>query len=149
MPENLDFAGESGEVREAGGDNGGLAHSHINEQAALTGKSASVTTILTTNPPSSEQYHTKRNLPFLSPLRVTNFRWYLSGQAISRLGDQFYLTALPWLVLTITPNPIALALVVGLSALANAGFTLWGGVLADRYGPRALVLGSDIARFLA
>lgn len=85
---------------------------------------------------------------FLAPLRIANFRWLVAGQTISRLGDQFYFVAIPWLVLRVSDSPASLALVSGAAAAALGIFTLVGGVLADRYGPRALMLGSDVGRLL-
>lgn len=88
---------------------------------------------------------------FFSPLRMANFRRLIAGQTISRLGDQFYFVALPWLVLRVSDVAHAaasLALVSGVSAAMLGLFTLAGGVLADRYGPRALMLGSDVARLI-
>lgn len=97
-------------------------------------------------PPGSE-----KSGGFFAPLRLANFRRLIAGQTISRLGDQFYFVALPWLVLRVVDSSHAaasLALVSGVSAAMLGVFTLAGGVLADRYGPRALMLGSDVARFL-
>jgi MFS family permease len=85
---------------------------------------------------------------FFAPLRVAGFRLLIGGQTISRLGDQFFVIAIPWLVLRVTQAPFALALVLGASAVTTGLFTLVGGVLADRLGPRALMLGSDVARFV-
>src|SRR5258708_10335914 len=85
---------------------------------------------------------------FFAPLRVGGFRLLIGGQTISRLGDQFFFIAIPWLVLRVTHAPLALALVLGASAVTTGLFTLVGGVLADRLGPRALMLGSDVARFV-
>ncbi len=98
-------------------------------------------------PPQSEQPK-KRRLAFFAPMRIGNFRLLIGGQTISRLGDQFYFIAIPWLVLRATSNPIALSLVLGFASITLGLFTLIGGVLADRYGPRTLMLGSDIARFI-
>ncbi len=83
---------------------------------------------------------------FLSPLRLANFRWLVAGQSVSRIGDQFYFVALPWMVLRATSAPFALALVMGSSAVAIALFTLSGGVLADRLGPRNVMLAADVWR---
>lgn len=85
---------------------------------------------------------------FLAPLRLANFRKLIAGQTVSRLGDGFYFVAIPWLVLRNTSSPIALSVVLGVSAGALGASTLAGGVLADRYGPRALMLGADIARLV-
>jgi MFS family permease len=85
---------------------------------------------------------------FLAPLRLASFRQLIGGQTISRLGDQFYFLAIPWLVLRITPSPLRLALVLGVAALALGLFTLAGGVLADRLGPRKLMITADVARLV-
>ncbi len=90
----------------------------------------------------------RKNVAFFAPLHVANFRRLIAGQTISRLGDQFYFIAIPWLVLRASGGPITLALVLGISSLSLGLFTLIGGVLADRYGARALMLGSDSARFI-
>lgn len=88
---------------------------------------------------------------FFSPLRITNFRRLFAGQLISRLGDNFYLIALPWLVLRATSSaraPVALSFVLGSYAVTTGVFTLAGGVLADRYGPRKLMLVTDSWRLI-
>lgn len=85
---------------------------------------------------------------FFAPLRLANFRKLVAGQTVSRVGDAFYFVALPWLVLRSTNSPIYLSIVLGVAAATLGISTLVGGVLADRYGPRALMLGSDIARFI-
>ena len=36
---------------------------------------------------------------FIHPLQVRDFRLLWIGESVSLLGDQFYLIALPWLVL--------------------------------------------------
>src|SRR5258707_6892635 len=83
---------------------------------------------------------------FLTPLRRSSVRRLLAGQAVSRLGDHFYLVALPWLVLRVVDAPLAFSLVLGTSAVPLGASTLAGGVLADRYGPRNLMLGADVLR---
>lgn len=88
---------------------------------------------------------------FLAPLRIANFRRLFSGQLVSRLGDNFYAVALPWLVLravTTAQAPLALSFVLGSYAVAIGVFTLAGGVFADRYGPRALMLTTDSWRLI-
>lgn len=85
---------------------------------------------------------------FLAPLRLANFRKLVAGQTVSRLGDAFYFLAIPWLVLRSTTSPLALSIVLGVSATTLGISTLAGGVLADRYGPRALMLTADMARLV-
>ncbi len=83
----------------------------------------------------------------LSVLRHRDYRLLWMGQAISFLGDQFHLVALPWLVLTITQDPLHIGLVLACSSIPRAAFMLVGGVWADRHSPRDIVLVSDVVRF--
>jgi hypothetical protein len=41
-------------------------------------------------------------------LKIRNFRLLWIGEGISLLGDQFYMIALPWLVLSLTGNALVL-----------------------------------------
>ena len=49
---------------------------------------------------SLEQKSETTNASLISVLRIRNFRMLWIGESISLLGDQFYLIALPWLVLS-------------------------------------------------
>jgi MFS family permease len=69
-----------------------------------------------------------------------NFRWLLSGAAISMLGDQFTLIALPWLVLKMTGDPVVLGTVLALIGVPRALFILIGGALVDRYSPKKVLM---------
>ena len=54
-----------------------------------------------------------------SPLSIPNFRTFWIGEGISLLGDQFYLIALPWLVLQLTGSALALGTVLALAVLLD------------------------------
>jgi hypothetical protein len=41
------------------------------------------------------------------PLRDSNFRMLWAGSAVSLVGDQFYLVALPWVILQLTGSAVA------------------------------------------
>ncbi|GLH73561.1 MFS transporter [Geothrix limicola] len=69
-----------------------------------------------------------------------NFTLLFTGSAISAVGDQFTLVALPWLVLKLTGNPGALGLVLMVMALPRAAFMLIGGAVVDRMSPRRVLL---------
>ncbi|KQW87172.1 MFS transporter [Massilia sp. Root418] len=73
-------------------------------------------------------------------LRDKNFRWLLSGGVISGFGDQFTMIALPWLVLTMTGDPLALGAVIAIMSVPRAVFMLVGGALVDRYSPRRVLM---------
>jgi MFS family permease len=69
-----------------------------------------------------------------------NFRWLLGGGALSMLGDQFTLIALPWLVLKLSNDPLELGLVLAIVGLPRALFILIGGAIVDRYSPKAVLM---------
>jgi MFS family permease len=64
------------------------------------------------------------------------------------LGDHFYMIALPWLVLQMTGDSLAMGTVLALSAIPRALLMLVGGALTDRFSPRSLMLASNAARFV-
>ncbi len=80
--------------------------------------------------------------------RNRNFRLLWTGEAVSLLGDQFYLIALPWLVLKLTGNAFAIGTVLALVAIPRAVFMLVGGALTDRMSPRTIMLCSNVGRLL-
>lgn len=71
-----------------------------------------------------------------------------TGQTVSHLGDQFHLIALPWLVLTLTHDPLQLGAVLAVAGIPRALLMLIGGVWADRHSPRLIMLVSDALRFV-
>ncbi|MEX0140850.1 MFS transporter [Massilia sp. LMS1-1-1.1] len=78
-------------------------------------------------------------------LRNTNFRWLLGGGLVSMLGDQFSMLALPWLVLSLTNDSLSLGIAVALMGAPRAVLILLGGIIADRYSPRRVLLLSKYA----
>ncbi|WEF35261.1 MFS transporter [Pseudoduganella chitinolytica] len=77
--------------------------------------------------------------------RDANLRWLLAGGALSLVGDQFTLIALPWLVLQITGDALALGFVIALMSVPRAVFILLGGALVDRYSPKHVMMLSKYA----
>ncbi|MDR6888357.1 MULTISPECIES: MFS transporter [Variovorax] len=69
-----------------------------------------------------------------------NFRWLITGSAISLLGDQFTLLALPWLVLRLTGDTVALGTVLALVGIPRAVFILLGGAVVDRFSPQRVLM---------
>jgi MFS family permease len=68
------------------------------------------------------------------------------GSAVSLLGDQFYLVALPWVVLQITGSAVAMGTIMMTAAIPRAVLMLMGGALTDRISPRRILLGTATAR---
>jgi MFS family permease len=75
-----------------------------------------------------------------SSLRIRNYRLYYVGQIISNCGTWMQSIAQAWLVLKLTNSGTALGLVVALQSLPVLVFGPWGGVLADRFPKRKLLV---------
>jgi MFS family permease len=74
-------------------------------------------------------------------LRVRNYRLFASGQVISLTGTWAQRIAQDWLVLDLSGNSgLALGIVTGLQFLPVLILGMWGGVLADRYDKRRLLV---------
>ena len=78
-------------------------------------------------------------------LREPAFRRYLSGQTVSQLGNQIWYVALSWSAVHLGSAGTA-GLLLTLSALPRLVLILFGGVIADRFDIRRLMLGSDALR---
>ncbi len=73
-------------------------------------------------------------------LRVRNYRLYVSGQVVSVVGTWMQRVAEAWLVLSLTDSGVALGVTVALQFLPMLVFGVWGGVVADRFDKRRLLL---------
>ncbi|MFJ2030860.1 MFS transporter [Streptosporangium sp. NPDC087985] len=74
-------------------------------------------------------------------LRNRNYRLFAIGGVISNVGGWMQRTAQDWLVLDLTNgSATALGLTTALQFLPLMLFGLWGGVLADRYPKRQLLM---------
>jgi len=85
-------------------------------------------------------------LRVLEALRHRDFRLLWSGQTVSQIGDAAFLVALAWRAFTLTHKASSLGIVLMVDALALLTTLLIGGVLADRYSRRLLLIGSDAGR---
>jgi MFS family permease len=74
------------------------------------------------------------------PLRNPSFRRLWAGNTISWTGDQFYLVALPWLILQLTGSSIVLGSITMMAAIPRAALMLLGGALTDRISPRKIMI---------
>jgi MFS family permease len=75
-----------------------------------------------------------------SPLKLPNFRMYISGQAVSLIGTWLQVTAQSWVVWEISHSEAALGIVAMLGALPTLLLGPWAGVLADRTNRRGLLI---------
>jgi hypothetical protein len=80
------------------------------------------------------------------PLGVRSFRLLCGGQFSSTIGDFCYAVALPWLVLSEHGGPVLLGIVLACYGVPRTVLIPVGGMLADKVGPRTLMLAADAAR---
>ena len=85
-------------------------------------------------------------LRILDALRHQDFRFLWAGQTVSQIGDAAFIVALGWRAFTLTHRTSALGIVLMVEALGLVTTLLIGGVLADRYSRKLLLIGSDGAR---
>ena len=70
----------------------------------------------------------------------THFRNLWIGGGVSAVGDQFYLVALPWLVLQLTGSNLVVGTVLMCAAIPRAVLMLGGGAVSDRIAPRSIMM---------
>ncbi|GAA0287590.1 MFS transporter [Kineococcus aurantiacus] len=73
-------------------------------------------------------------------LRVRNFRIYATGQAFANTGVWVQNIALDWLTLELTHSPAAVGIAMALQFLPILLFGMHGGMIADRYPKRTILI---------
>jgi MFS family permease len=82
-------------------------------------------------------------------LRHRNYRLFWTGQLISLIGTWMQTVAQAWLVLTLSHNdPMALGIISALQFLPTMLFSLFMGVIADRYSKHRLLIITQITSML-
>ncbi len=94
----------------------------------------------------------------LLPVRVTeaiaptrlgrSFRWLLGATTINNVGDGVVLSAGPLLVASLTHDPFLISMAVLSEYLPALIFGLLGGVAADRFNRKRMVVGVNVVRAL-
>jgi MFS family permease len=73
-------------------------------------------------------------------LGIREFRRFWLGMVASNVGSWMQITAQGWLILELTDSPFYLGLVGLVRAIPALAFTLIGGVIADRYDRRKILM---------
>lgn len=77
-------------------------------------------------------------------LRSRPFRRYFVGQVVSASGTFLQQTAIGWLVFKITGSASSLGIVLAAGGLPSLLLGPWGGVIADRFDQRKLLIITQI-----
>ena len=79
-------------------------------------------------------------------LRIRNYKLFFFGQLVSVCGTWMQTIAQAWLVLKLSHNNgVDVGLVTALQFLPMLLFGMWGGVIADRFDKRKLLMGTQSA----
>ena len=81
-------------------------------------------------------------------LRNREFRLLWTGMSTSLVGNGILLVALAWQVYDLSGLPAAMSAVGVALSLPQVVTLLFGGVVSDRFDPRAVMLGSDLVRLV-
>src|SRR4029453_14771690 len=74
-------------------------------------------------------------------MHVRNFRLFFFGQSISQCGTWMQTIALGWLVVQLSDNSgLAVGMALALQFLPTLLFGVWGGVIADRFDKRNVMI---------
>lgn len=84
-----------------------------------------------------------------SVLRESTFRRFFIGQATSLLGDGMTAVALSFAVLDLTGSATDLGLVLAARAVPMVATLLIGGVIADRFARRRIMVTADLVRLVS
>lgn len=76
-------------------------------------------------------------------LEVPNYRRYFAGQMVSLSGTWMQTVAAIWVILTLTGSGVAVGLTTALQFLPMLLLGAWGGLLADRFPKRRLLIATQ------
>ncbi len=79
-------------------------------------------------------------------MHVRNFRLFFVGQLISQCGTWMQTIALGWLVVELSHNSgVAVGFAIALQFIPTLLFGVWGGLIADRFDKRTVLLCTQVA----
>lgn len=85
----------------------------------------------------------------IAVVRLRDFRFVFGAAVVSLLGDGIATLAMTFAVLDLTGSSTDLGVVLAARAIALVGSLLAGGVVADRFGRRGVMIGADLVRLAA
>ena len=91
---------------------------------------------------------TDKLLDIFPALRNRNYSLYFYGGLVSLIGTWLQIVAESWLVLQLTNSPILIGLVTALAMIPTLIFSLFGGVIVDRYPKKKILLATQSASMI-
>ena len=84
-------------------------------------------------------------LPTFSALHSRNYRLYFYGQSVSLIGTWMQRTAVSWVVYSLTHSSFMLGLTMFATMFPSFVFSVFGGVISDRYDRFKVLLFTQVA----
>lgn len=81
-------------------------------------------------------------------LNNSNFQLYFSGQLVSMIGTWLQIVAQGWLVLKLTNSAFLVGLVAGISMIPTLFFSLFGGVIVDKFPKRKILIFTQVSSMI-
>ncbi len=87
----------------------------------------------------------KKLLSLFPAFGERNYRYYFLGQLISQIGTWLQIVAQGWLVLQLTNSAFLIGLVAAAATLPSLLFSLFGGVIVDRFDKKMTIVATQTA----
>jgi len=84
------------------------------------------------------------NISTFRAFKSRNYRLYFSGQSISLIGTWMQKTAVSWVIYTLTHSTLMLGVTLFASQFPSFLFSLYGGVVSDRYNRYKVLLTTQL-----
>jgi MFS family permease len=88
------------------------------------------------------------NISTFRAFKSRNYRLYYGGQAVSLIGTWMQKTAVSWVVYVLTNNPFMLGVSLFATQFPSFLFSLFGGVVSDRYDRYKVLLTTQVLSML-
>lgn len=84
-----------------------------------------------------------------SIFRNKNFMLLFTGKLVSQFGDVIYNMAIGWYILTITSSAVQMSIYMAIGTVVYIAIGPFGGVIADRFDRKSIIIWMDIIRGIA
>ena len=84
------------------------------------------------------------NISTFRAFKSRNYRLYFSGQSVSLIGTWMQKTAVSWVIYTLTHSTLMLGVTLFASQFPSFLFSLYGGVVSDRYNRYKVLLTTQV-----
>ncbi|HEY8781567.1 MAG TPA: MFS transporter [Mucilaginibacter sp.] len=91
---------------------------------------------------------TIKNIRTFRAFKSRNYRLYFTGQSVSLMGTWMQKTAVSWVIYTLTHSTFMLGLTLFASQFPSFLFSLFGGVVSDRYNRYRVLLTTQAASLI-